>query len=510
MKKIIATFLTITLLFTVGACSYDDLDKTDPNQLAVDTYYQNESELNSGLYAMYGVMSGGNLFSRYYWFFNDIRADEVSSGGGQLAAEFNQVLNGAHDASNPVNTGMWRGLYQVIHRANIIINKVPEATEVDESIRKKIIAEARCARGWAYYELGTIWGRAPIYLTYVTDFSETNPLSSRGEVLGQAVEDLTIASEGLSFSKNEDGRMSKGTALALLGRVYMFTGDYTKAKDALDQIVASGNYALVDEYDDNFQEENEYNSESVWEIGFAKIGAYDWSDTGDGTGNEASIHSQEYSAYGWRNIIPSQKMLDEFERPENGAEKRDPRMDKNLYFVGDTFNNGTEVIESSNIKGSALIYNGKEMKISWRKHSAMYKVNPGGYYESGINHRVIRYAEVLLNLAECELEAGDQNKSVEYLNMIRQRPSVNMPLYPTSKYPTGTKDEIFAAIMHEKMVELANEQVRNRDLLRWRAQGKLKEEPLDYYTDRHQFVPIPQQEIDNNAKITESDQNAGY
>ncbi|MBC9794456.1 RagB/SusD family nutrient uptake outer membrane protein [Sinomicrobium weinanense] len=510
MKKIIATFLIITLFFTVGSCSYDDLDKTNPNQLVVDTYYQNESELNSGLYAIYGTMAGANLFSRSYWFFNDIRSDEVSSGGGQLTAEFNQILNGTHDASNPVNASIWKGLYQVIHRANIVINKAPEAMEVDESIREKIIAEARCARGWAYYELGTIWGKAPVYLTYVTNFSETNPVSSQQEVLDQAVEDLTAAAAVLDFSGSKKGRMSKGSALALLGRVYMFTGDYTKAKEALDEIVTSGNYALVDEYDDNFQEENEYNSESIWEIGFAKIGAYNWADTGDGTGNEASIHSQEYSAYGWRNIIPSQKMLDEFERPENGAEKRDPRLDKNLYFVGDTFNNGTEVIESGNIKGSALKYNGGEMKISWRKHSAMYKVNPAGYYESGINHRVIRYAEVLLNLAECELEAGDQNKSVEYLNMIRQRTSVNMPPYPTSKYPTGTKDEVFAAIMHEKMVELADEQVRNRDLLRWRAQGKLKEEPLEYYSPRHQFMPIPQQEIDNNANITENDQNSGY
>ncbi|MCM5663695.1 RagB/SusD family nutrient uptake outer membrane protein [Galbibacter mesophilus] len=512
MKKIITILSLLVLIFIIDACSYDDLNKTNPNVLVVDTYYKNADELNKGLNAIYGAMTSTNLFSRYYWFLNDMRSDENGSGGGQLGTEFNQVLLGTHNPSNPVVGSVWNGLYITIHRANSIITNAPEAADADEATKNRAVAEALAARGWAYYELGTLWGNAPIYLSFATSPDNSAPLSSQDEVLAQAIEDLQAAANGLTFQPREPGTLTKGAALALLGRVYMFQGDYTNAKTAFDQIVASGSYSLVDEYDDNFQEENEYNSESIWEIGYAKIGNFNWDPVGNGLSNEASIHSQEYSGYGWRNVIPSQAMLDEFETPENGAAKRDPRLDKSFYFEGDTFGDPEDprIVEGDEVNGNSLLYQGAPNKISWRKPSIMYKLDPGGYYETGLNHRVIRYAEVLLNLAECEIEVGSISQAVNYMNMVRQRPSVNMPPYPTAQYPVGSKQQAFEALMHEKMVELGGEQIRNRDLLRWRAQGKLTVDPITYYTPKHQLLPIPLSEIDNNANIEDSDQNPGY
>jgi hypothetical protein len=85
-----------------------------------------------------------------------------------------------------------------------------------------------------------------------------------------------------------------------------------------------------------------------------------------------------------------------------------------------------------------------------------------------------------------------------------------MPPYPTAKYPVNTPAEVFRAIVHERRVELAGEQVRNRDLLRWRGLGKLTTEPISYYEPKHALAPIPQQEIDNNAAISQTDQNPGF
>jgi len=85
-----------------------------------------------------------------------------------------------------------------------------------------------------------------------------------------------------------------------------------------------------------------------------------------------------------------------------------------------------------------------------------------------------------------------------------------MPAYPTANYAVNSPAEVFRAIVHERRVELAGEQVRNRDLLRWRALGKLTAEPIPYYSAKHALVPIPQQEIDNNSAISQADQNPGF
>jgi hypothetical protein len=70
--------------------------------------------------------------------------------------------------------------------------------------------------------------------------------------------------------------------------------------------------------------------------------------------------------------------------------------------------------------------------------------------------------------------------------------------------------EVFRAIVHERRVELAGEQIRNRDILRWRKLGKLASEPLSYFSAKHALAPIPQQEIDANAMIEQANQNTGF
>jgi len=511
MKRTVLTILAGIICLT--ACDEGDLTKQNPNQLVLDTFYVNEDELSSGVNAIYARMVSTSLFSREYWFLHDLRGDDNTSGGGQLETARNQLLIGSHDVANAVMTNVWLGIYQLIHRANIIIENGPETADISEEARSQLIAEAKCARGWAYYELGTLWGGAPIYTDVADALSEVNPRATQAEVLAQATRDLEEAAADLApqSATTDLGRFTQGAAWALLGRVHMFNGEYDRAKTVLENIVNSGEYALVDEYDDNFQEEAEFNSESIWEISFADVGNFNWDRTGDGIGNEQSVRSQEYSAIGWRNLIPSPELLDEFERPEKGDEKRDPRLDKSFYFTGDLFNNGTDTLSADAQRGNALTFNGEEQKVSWRKYSIMYKVNPGGFLLSAINHRVIRYAEVLLNLAECEVEVGTEAQAIAYLNMVRARPSVDMPPYPTANYPVDSREEIIRAIIHEKRVEMSSEQIRNRDIIRWRKEGKLAEEPLAYFTpNKFELLPIPQDEINNNPLINQADQNPGY
>ena len=117
-------------------------------------------------------------------------------------------------------------------------------------------------------------------------------------------------------------------------------------------------------------------------------------------------------------------------------------------------------------------------------------------------------------LAECENEVGEPGKAIAYLNEVRNRPSTSMPNYGTAAmdaagYPVTNKDEIFAAIVHERQVELCGEQVRFNDLLRWGLDDDVLSS-YGYVKGKHDLLPIPQNEIDANEMLTNADQNPGY
>src|SRR5690606_9652373 len=155
---------------------------------------------------------------------------------------------------------------------------------------------------------------------------------------------------------------------------------------------------------------------------------------------------------------PSVSLLNEYEKVDKGDAKDDPRYDDSFYFIGDKYFNGTKTITDMQ---------GNDPKISWKKYQSIYKFETEDS-RSGINMRVMRYAEVLLNMAECENALGNDPEAIGYLNEVRSRVGVEMPPYPTANYPVDSPAEVFRAIMHERRVELAGEQIRNRDILHWR------------------------------------------
>ncbi|WP_460910171.1 RagB/SusD family nutrient uptake outer membrane protein [Spirosoma areae] len=493
-------------------CSTSSLDKVNPNQVITDNYFKNSAELVKGVNSVYAIWQSFNLTGREWWFLQDLRSDDVASGGGQLEAPRNQILIGAQNPGNSVALSVWNGLYRSIHRANVVIDKGAAVTD-NPTLAKRVIGEAKFLRALAYFDLVTNWGGVPLYTAFVTAVDGSKVKSSADEIYALLIADLQAIQADLpaTFSGADLGRATKGAAQALLARIYMQKGDYANAKTQLQQIITAGTYKLTDEYIDNFTEEAEFNSESVFEIGFSKIGDFNWDGDGnDGGANETMTRSQEYSAIGWRNLIPSNALLADYEHTAKGDAKVDPRLTYNFYFIGDAYNSGKNTLGESQVQGNTSVLNGVTQKISWRKYTAMYKNNET-FYTSGINMRLIRYAEVLLMMAEAENETGNSANAIALLNQIRARKSVAMPAYPTKNYPVNSKDEVFRAIVHEKRVEQPGEQVRNRDLLRWRAQGKLKTEPITYFVKgKQELLPIPQQELDSNSKLSQKDQNPGY
>ena len=504
-------------MFISVSCGDDELVKENRNKQTTETYYKTVDELSSAVTGVYAFLQSNQLGGREWFFLHDLRSDEMATGGGQLETPRNQLLIGTHDTGNDVMTAVWTGSYRLILRANAVINLGPliEPVAGDEPLIARLIAEAQFLRAWQYFQLYGFWGAVPVYSTFATSLNDAQPRASKEDVKNLMIADLTsaISTLPLSYSGSDLGRVTSTAAKALLAKIYMFDGQYDLALPILKQVISegeakAGGVALTDNYFDNFMEETDYNKESVWELSYNSGGGYNWDADGNDYGpNEAWIRSQEYSAIGWRNLIPSDKLLAEF---EDG----DPRLKENFYFTGDEYGDPSnrKVLTNDDQRGNSSVFKGVEQKISWKKYSVMYKLDPGGYYDMiGINHRVMRYADMYLLLAECENEVGTAANAIINLNIIRSRPSVNMPAYPTAAYPVNSKAEIMRAIMHERMVELAGEQQLNFDILRWRKNGKLTSEPIAYFqANKYELLPIPQNELDNNENVSQADQNPGY
>ncbi len=502
-------YLKIGLVFAIllSACSPNLLDKVNPNGGTPESYYSTADELTKGVNAVYAQIQGFSLTAREWFFVHDLRSDEMATGGGQLEVPRSQLLTGVQTPTNSVLNEVWNGFFRTIHRANSVIAGSVNTQNIDATLKARLVGEAKFLRAWAYSDLVLLWGGVPLYEKPGTALSDAKPRADINDIYTLIIKDLTDIQKDLplTYTGSDLGRVTRGAAQALLARVLMFKGDYAAARTELNKIYDSKVYKLMDNYTDNFLEETAFNAESLFEIGFSNT-SFNWSGgDGNGTGNEGNSRTQEYNAIGWRNLVPSDKLLAEYETTTNGSPKNDPRFSFTFYRIGDKYNNGNTTLTDGAVQGTLQTLAGNKEKISWRKYSAMYKNNET-FYTGAMSMRIIRYAEVLLNLAECENELGNSSRAVSLINEVRNRPSVAMP--PVTK---TSKEDVFAAVVHEKIVELAGEQVRNRDIVRWRKQGKAKSEPISYFqANKQELLPIPTAELVGNASLKLTDQNPGY
>jgi hypothetical protein len=513
----------IITALTIISCE-KDLNKTDPNVQGISQYFTNSASILTATNSIYSAVHSLPLVGREWFFTHDLRSDDVATGGGQLEAPRAQILNGGTDPSNAIITPVWAALYTVIHRANTVLD-FSSAGKDNATLTARNVGEAKFLRAWAYYDLVSMWGGIPLYTSTVKTQDDFKPRSPEADVYKQIIQDLTDAAAALpeksAYGSGDLGRATKSAANALLGRVYMQSGDYASAKASFLKIPTSGadGYSLTSRWLDNFEEETEFNNESIFEVVFYDKGDNNFNWGGDNVGDgpsadQSTVRNQEYCGVAWRNLIPSNHYLNEFENTATGAAKTDPRFSFSVYQSGDVYNNGASVLTDADQNGNSSVINGVTKKVSWHKWMLMYK-EKSSFHPGGNNQRLIRYAEILLDLAECEAELGSPAAVVTgYLNQVRARPSVAMTPYPTAQFPCVTKSDLIKAIMHERTVELGDEEVRNIDIMRWRKKGYFATDPLPYFkANRDELLPIPQTEIDNNPKLgsgTVAKQNPGY
>jgi hypothetical protein len=504
-KLVLALILGVT---SIIACN-KDLDVTDQNNPTVDSYFKTATELQNGVNAIYSTLRAAELVGREWFFTHDMRGGECASGGAQLEAPRAELLTLAKpNPGNSVMSDVWGGSYSMINRANVILSKAPDVTD-NPTLRDRLVGETQFLRAWAYYELVSQWGDVPIYTDPIVSPSDFKPKSPAADVYSLIISDLTAAAAALpaSYGPSDNGRATSGAANALLGRVQMQKGDYAAAKAALLQVY--GKYSLTAEYNWNFDGDvkndngvsqttgHEFNSESIFEVVFVDKadGGFNWGYAGEGsTSPLAGVRNQEYGIT-WGNVIPSDQFLDEFEAG-------DPRYGFTIYEVGDQILTGTpnpntpKTLTAADINMAASTRNGVTLKRFFRKYN-IYEWVQSGFHPGGLNSRLIRYADVLLMLAECEAELGNPGQAASYINEVRARPSVSMPAITLT-----THDEAIKAVMHERRVELGGEEIASIDILRWRAKGYYPSIAPDPKPGQDPLFPIPQSETSSNPLVS--------
>jgi tetratricopeptide (TPR) repeat protein len=486
----------------------------------MDTYYTTDENINTATASLYLEMR-----SFYYnWFFTkNLLSDDVWAGGGQRGdnGQMEELNEYSFDTNHSMIESVYSGLYGIIYKANLIIDK----TEGDTPVMNRAINEAKVFRAFGHFELASLFGTAPVvdHLLEASEYRQANGTATElwacvEKDLTEAIGSGTLPSKS-SVNDQETGiRVTKEYAQAMLGKAFLFQGKYAEAASMLDNVINSNKYALFEgEYDAQFHAAANNNCESLFELQKRNDAEQLWN-TFD------FVHIMQ----GWRTSVLSYGVPAVMELALGTYGFINPR--KSLYeaFVAwegaDGYRLNKTIMNYDqmtaygvSVQPGAAVY-GNEGYFFWKNQSLREDcITDMSYFQVGqfIDLKVMRYAEVLLMAAEAQLQAGNASKALQYINEVRAR-AKETPLTAVAMNDIKT----------EKRLELCNEAVRYQDLIRWgdakTAMGEQGKQVPAFtgtdiqwnwqntkygFQDKHMLLPIPLKELELNPNMQ---QNAGW
>ncbi|MDP4656892.1 MAG: RagB/SusD family nutrient uptake outer membrane protein, partial [Algoriphagus sp.] len=559
-KLKIGALLASGAMLVAVSCSEEFLEVPPVGQLS-ENQLSSLAGLDAALIAAYSQVNGrGNrLGSPSNWVWGSIRGGEANKGTdpGDFTS-INPIQRFENDAAGGDMGSKYNVAYEGVARANNVLRLVAKAGDaISANDQARLSAQARFLRAHFYFELARDYNRTP-YVDETVDYgSGLEEVKNDKDLWPFIIADLEFAISKLPATQPQVGRVNAWAAKSYLGKVYMYTKEFTKAKSLFDDVIANGvtsnglKYDLVPYYDDMFRGKNDNHQESIWAYqSSANTGSvananpefdlnFPYNTGPAGPGNCCGFFQPSFT---FVNAFRTKDGLPLLDKSYNSAANEvkndmgvasgaaftpdagplDPRLD---HTVG---RRGIPYLDWMDHPGQAWIRNQPNAgPYSPRKY--VYAKSEKGTFQdnsswtpgyTGINFMIIRFADILLLAAEAEIEAGSAEKAREYVNRIRTR-AINSLLkredgsnaanYEISTYTAAwtDKDVARAAVRHERLLELGMEGHRFYDLQRW---GTAKQE-LDFYfaydgaklssalggatyTDKFKWVPIPQNQID--------------
>ncbi len=472
-------FSALVILMVFG-CSQSFLNELPEDQIAKESFYKTENDMRLAVNAVYAPLR--DIFdtddNRLWDMSTDIATNPTGSG----------ISNWIFYPTDGLFNRLWSNCYQGINLANIVVTKIADVP-MDDNTKASLSAEARFLRALYYHTLVINFGDVPLILApQNADELEVSRTASF-QVYEQIIDDLNFAEQNLPpvtalRGTSDLGRATSGAASGYLSRVYLYLEDWAKAAEKAKKVIDSNEYELMTDYNSVFSLTNENNAESLFEVQFAQsrtpeqnFSMYSWS---------FSPRGNPKTAHGGGELII---------RPEFVS----------LYEPNDTVRRKTTVfMEGDPFFGIDYNPSWSETGLNVAKYMLSNEDAPSGEIIQGVvakgsplNQHLMRYAEVLLNYAEAEMQLGNKNEALWGINQVRKRAGI----------PELMENELtLNTIYHERLIEFAVEGQRLNDL---RRTGEATTVLSDYGFDPsiHYVFPIPQNEIDRNSKL---EQNPGY
>jgi hypothetical protein len=477
----------------------------------------NQGELESQVLGMYNIMRTYGGFNTLPWIdFHSIRGDDAEKGsdasdGAEVNAEF-ETFQYTKDDWAP-NT-YYNDHYALINAANEAVDAALE-NELTDAPSLRNVGEACFFRAYAYFELVKTYGEVPLLKhTIIKPEDGIKEKSPSAEIYAYIDSNLQVASSLLplnfeDYGAGYEGRLTSGAAKTLWAQTKLFRQDWGGVVALCNDVIGSGKYSLLSEFSDIWRDGRDgagkNSAESIWEIqnwtganAQSNSGVYNGSDWGTSQQVRQNGAPVEWNL-GWGWNVPSDKL--EADWPDD-----DPRKKKTILYSGEydggeaLGGHGATLPPYTDPDGSGglaqpfwnkKLYTGNDPAM--RSFTGFINSNGAAPW---INKRILRYADVILMLAEASNELGDGETAEANLELIRDRASGNLgpdrTIVPKIAYVDQA--QMRQAIKNERRWEFAMEGVRFYDLVRW-GDALSVLGPLGY-TNKCRFYPIPQQAID--------------
>jgi len=481
----------------------------------------NQGALEGEVLNMYTTLRTYGGFSTLPWLdFHSIRDDDAQKGsdasdGAEVNTEF-ETYGYTKDDWAP--NSYWNDHYTMINQANTALATAKALDITDDPPTLRNIGEACFFRAYAYFELVKNYGDVPLINFQIVNPTDGIKDKSPAEVIYAFIDsNLQVAAKNLplratDYGTGYEGRLTRGAANTLWAQTYLFRKDWTKVAALCDSVIFSGRYSLLPGFSDIWKEGlggvGKNSPESIWESqAWAGENAQSNSSVNNGTAWGTCQQVRQNGAplewnLGWGWNVPTQKLVDDWDN-------NDPRKARTILYSG-RFDGGTDSGGHGRILPPYTNPDGTGGLAQRYWNKKVYTGNPPalrqytGFLQgeaNWINHRILRYADVILMRAEAANEMGNGVVAAANLELIRNRASGNrgptrtiVPLIPF----TG-QAQMRTAIKNERRFEFAMEGYRFYDLVRWG--DALNVLSGLGYTNRARFYPIPQKAIDLSGGV---------
>lgn len=493
MKRIACIVLSS---FIMSSCT--DMDLIPESNLSPENFFKSEEDANASLYGTYSVFTGNDIYNQFWEVLQSQGTDDSEWGGGRTTNNLdkNALDKFEFDGNTNLVYSVWIQHYVAINRSNFAIENITKMSgdQISDGVKSRLVGEAKFLRALAYFNLVRVYGGVPLVLKQTTQLDGLEvPRNTVDECYEQIISDLQEAKATLpsigQLPEGYLGRATKGSATALLAKVYLTREDYQNVVKETAEVMQMG-YKLWDNYADNFDLEKENGQESIFEIQYKR--------------NTPGVAGSNYSGFyrppfvninGWVGYGDNPVTRNHYECYEEGDLRRDVNV--RLYTIEEYPNMSTNY--------EFPCYVNKFQDLSPLAIRSQGSEN---------NYPLLRYSDVYLMRAEA-LNALNPSDAEAYncLNIVRRRAfGLNMNETSAIDIKAGlSKEEFLDVILLERRREFAFEGQRRFDLLRTH---KLKEAMMAQnpvigavVEEKHYLLPIPVTEMDANKLLV---QNTGW